>query len=390
MAGAAAYLGDPNTNRTAVFGRTAGPNTDHTPAEHDPNTRTPNPNSSRTARRILIGVAIALGVVVLAPIVLSAQDLFSWARAPRGLDLPPWFAGLVPLALDVAAAACIGMTVLAAAWKRERPGIFGLLVWVFALVSAYAQYTHGIAERDAGRAQDAWWAMPAFAVLGPLLLEVTLNRVRRWARQDAGEQHTGAAGFGSRWLPGVAFRETLAAWAVSRREGIGTWQAAVQFVRDKALLAGLPAVEAAHYAYGALGVVDPHTARVWLAARGVIVEQAALDTAAAGRPVMPVPVSAPPNTPAAAAPAPNTAEQWTELDTHAAQLAGLTTKRDRIRYAFAVIGTYDKAAAAKWLADRGLTVSRSEVSAVVRAAVGGPSGEHPLVDSTVSGPNSTT
>jgi hypothetical protein len=383
MAGDAPYLTDPNTSRTAVFGRTAGPNTDHTPTEHDPNTPHGGPNTSRTARRILIGVAIALGVVVLAPIVLSAQDLFSWARALHGLNLPPYFAGLVPLALDVAAAACIGMTVLAAAWKRERPGVFGLLVWVFALISAYAQYHHGIAERDAGRAQDAWWAMPAFATLGPLLLEVTLHRVRRWARQDAGEQHTGAAGFGTRWLPGVAFRETLSAWAVSRREGIGTWQAAVQFVRDRDLLAGLAPVEAVHYAYGALGVIDPHTARVWLAARGVIVEQAALEQAAAGRPVMPVPVSAPPNNP-------NTAGEWTDADTHAARLAGLPTKRDKIRYAFSVLGTYDQAGAAKWLTDRGLTVSRSEISAVVRAAVGGPSGEHPMLPAGTAGPNTGT
>jgi hypothetical protein len=376
MAGAASDRTDPNTSRTVMFGRTGGPHTGHTPAEQDPNTGHTRPTSSRTTRRVLILVALALGIVVLAPIVLSAQDLYSWARAPRGLNLPPWFAGLVPLSLDVAAAACIGMTVLAA-WKRERPGVFGLLVWVFALVSAYAQYTHGVAERDAGRAQDAWWAMPAFAILGPLLLEVTLHRVRRWARQDAGEQHTGAAGFGSRWLPGVAFRETLAAWAVSRREGIGTWQGAVQFVRDRKLLAGLPPVEAVHYAFGALGAGDLHTARVWLAARGVVVDQAALDTAAAGRP----------HTPRSVPNVPNTADEWTDADTHAVRLAALSTKRDRIRYAFSVVGTYDQAAAHRWLAERGVSVSRSEISAVVRAAVGGPSGEHPVVPAGTAGPN---
>jgi hypothetical protein len=356
-----------------MFGLTTRPDTVHTPAEQ-------GPTASRAARRILILVSLALGVVVLAPIALSAQDLYSWARAPRGLDLPPWFAALVPVGLDVAAAACIGMTVLAAGWKRERPGIFGVLVWVFALTSAYAQYTHGIAERDAGRAQDAWWAMPAFALLGPLLLEVTLHRVRRWARQDSGEQHTGAAGFGSRWLPGVAFWETLAAWAASRREGIGTWQAAVQFVRDRKILARLSPVEAVHYAFGALGVLDPHTARVWLAARGVVVDQAALEEAVAGRPAAPAPVSAPPNT----------GEEWTDADTHAARLAGLATKRDRIRYAFSVLGSYDQAAATRWLAERGVSVSRSEVSAVVRAAVGGPSGEHPLVSAGTEGPNTAT
>jgi len=372
MVSVAPYIPAQTSDRTVVFGLTDRPDSGLTSSESDP-------NAGRAARRILILVSLALGVVVLAPIALSAQDLYSWARAPLGLGLPAQFAVLVPVGLDVAAAACIGMTVLAAGWKRERPGIFGILVWVFAMVSAYAQYTHGIAERDAGRAQDAWWAMPAFALLGPLLLEVTLHRVRRWARQDSGEQHTGAAGFGSRWLPGVAFRETLAAWAASRREGISTWQAAVQFVRDRKILAGMDAGEAVHYAFGALSVIDPHAARVWLAARGVLVDQAALDQAAAGRPAPPAPPAGP-----------NTGQEWTDADTHAMRLAALSTKRDRIRYAFSVLGSYDQAAATRWLSEREVSVSRSEVSAVVRAAVGGPSGEHSMVTTEPQGPNTTS
>jgi DNA-binding CsgD family transcriptional regulator len=156
-------------------------------------------------------------------------------------------------------------------------GIFGILVWVFAVVSAYAQYTHGLAERDAGRAQDAWWAMPAFALLGPLLLEVTLHRLRRWLRQDAEEILTGAAGFGVRWL--VAPFSTLSAWASSRREGIASAPAALRFVAERKTVKALGPVEAMLYAFGATATRDPHTARVWLAARGVRVRQAAIDAA---------------------------------------------------------------------------------------------------------------
>ena len=229
------------------------------------------------AVRVLKAVAAALGVVILAPIALSSQDLYAWAAAPRGLNLAfPWPL-LVPVALDLAAAACIGMTIVAA-WRRDRPGVFGILVWVFALTSAYAQYTHGIAERDAGRAQDAWWAMPAFALLGPLLLDVTLHRLRKWLRQDAEEILTGAAGFGVRWL--VAPWSTLSAWAVSRREGIATAPAALRFVADRKTLKHLTGVEAVHYAFGATATTDSHTARVWLAARGVRATQSAIDTAA--------------------------------------------------------------------------------------------------------------
>lgn len=247
-------------------------------------------------RRLLTAVAVCLGLIILAPILLSGQDLYSWARAPRGLNLSPGFAALVPVALDIAAAACIGMVIIGAVWRRERPGVFGLLVWVFAGVSAWAQYRHGIVERDAGRAQDAWWLFPGLALLGPTLLEVTLHRVRRWARQDAGEQHTGAAGFGARWLPGVAFRETLAAWAASRREGIGDWRAAVAYVRERAAVAGLAPVDALRYALAELNTTDVHAARVWLQARGVLVDHIAIE-AATPEPLS-VPVPAPPGPPA--------------------------------------------------------------------------------------------
>lgn len=232
---------------------------------------------SPAARRLLAAVSACLGVVVLAPIALSNQDLYRWARSPRGLDLSPLFAVAVPVALDIAAVACIGMVIIGAVWRRERPGIFGLLVWVFAGVSVVGQYRHGIAQRETGGAQDAWWLFPLLAVLGPALVEATLHRIRRWARQDAGEQHRGAAGFGSRWLPGVAFRETLAAWAASRREGIGDWRQAVAYVRERTAVKRLPPADSLRYALAALATADPHAARVWLQARGVLVDQAVVD-----------------------------------------------------------------------------------------------------------------
>jgi len=328
---------------------------------------------------MLIAVSVALGLVILAPVTLSAQDLYTWARDPHGLALSAIFAALVPVGLDVAAAACILMTIVAV-WRRERPGIFGLLVWVFAATSAYAQLRHGLVERDAGRAQDVWWTMPGVALLGPLLLEVTLHRLRRWYRQETGEQHTGAAGFGSRWLPGVAFGETLAAWAASRREGIASWRDAVQFVRDRKIIAGLSRIDALHYAFGALGCVDPHTARTWLAARGVIVTQTDLDAATAGRPT--APVSAPPVPVSGPVSGPPDADGWTEQDTHAARLAGLTTKRDKIRYAYSALGTYDPPAARRWLEQYGVEVTRSESHTVARQAINGPSGEFPTLPAT--------
>jgi hypothetical protein len=236
---------------------------------------------------VLCVVAVLLAVVLLAPITLSSQDLYAWASAPRGLGLPPpvWPL-LVPVSLDVAAATCIAMTVVAT-WRRDRPGVFAALVWVFACASVYAQYTHGLAERAAGRAQDAWWAMPMFAALGPLLLEVTLHRLRRWARQDADELLLGAAGFGVRWL--VAPWSTASAWAASRRWGIRSAPAALRWVADRTAvraLRGRP-TEAVLYALGDPDVHgDLHTARVWLADRGVHVTHTALTEAASAGPTL--------------------------------------------------------------------------------------------------------
>lgn len=342
------------------------------------------------ARRLLAGVAAALGLVILAPIMLSGQDLYSWARAPRGLDLAPWFAGMVPVALDIAAGTCIGMVVLGAVWRRERAGIFGLLVWVFALTSAYAQYRHGIAERDAGRAQDAWWLFPALALLGPTLLEVTLYRVRRWARQDADELLSGAAGFGARWLPGVAFRETLSAWAASRREGIGKASDAIAHVRERAALAKLGPVDAVKYAYGAIGQVDPHAARVWLQSRGILVDSAAIDAAG---PADRVPADPPPAAaPAAIAAPPEVVSDANEnprlgppadAPVSPAVPADLTvcSKTTAVAYAHVALGQDVPASRViEWLSHRGVTVSEALVYKTRRALPewAAPSGELPL------------
>lgn len=319
-------------------------------------------------RRVLIGVAAAVGLVILAPIALSMQHLYGWAADPRGLGLDGGWPLLVPVALDVAAAACIGMTVVSA-WRRETAGVFSILVWVFAAASAGAQYKYGISERDAGGAQDAWWAMPLFAVLGALLLELVLHRTRKWARKDTGELLSGAAGFGVRWLPGVGFRETLQAWAVSRREGIPRAADAIAFVRERRALRGTTAVEALHYAFGALGVVHPHEARQWLLARGVHVTQADVEEAVAGLPVVPSPVSG--------APAGGGGGKALTAggDFHADQLHTLATKRDRMRYAAAVLvmsgARIEGKTIVSWLADRGHQVDPKEARDIARSVAPG-------------------
>lgn len=330
----------------------------------------PPPRGSTAQRRVLLGVAAALGAVILAPIALSMQHLVDWAADPHGLGLGGAWPLAVPVALDLAAAACIGMTVVSA-WRRERPGAFGLLVWVFAAVSAYAQYTYGTAERAAGRAQDAWWAMPMFALLGPLLLELVLHRVRQWARRDAGEILSGAAGFGIRWL--VSPWNTLSAWAASRREGIASAQAALAFVRERKTLRSMLAEDALAWAFGALGMVDPHAARLWLSARGVRVTQVDIDRAVAGRIV--APVSSPPALGGWPLPSGESFDDYL-----AATLAAAPTMRARMRIAASAIANSARVlsgpAIVAWLAERDYPgADRSEAAKVAREMVAAITGQ---------------
>lgn len=288
----------------------------------------------------MIAVSVALGLVIAAPILLSSQDLFSWAQS--GLGLSRTWAWLVPIALDCAAIVCIGMSIVSV-WRGERPGIFGILVWVFAGASAFAQYQHGLSVET--NAPDARFAFPAFALLGPLLLEVTMNRLRRWIRQDSGELQRGAAGFGSSWIPGVAFKETCLAWAASRREGISNAADARAYVREVEALKDLSGRDAVLYAYQAMGNTAPYAARVWLQARHVMVAQTDIDDArveTVRRPVV-------------------------EYDeSTAVALMSCKSKRDKIRMIAQLIGSTRPAEVVSALKVYGVTVTPSEVSRTAR------------------------
>jgi hypothetical protein len=239
----------------------------------------------RGQRRVMSAVAGFLGFVTVAPLIISGQDLYHWAESTNGLNLPAGFALLIPVVFDIAAASCIGMNIIGAVWRSERTGIFGLMTWVFAGASAFAQYRSGMSSLRDGVALDAYWAFPLIAILGPTLLHLVLNKIRKWTKEDAGVIKRGAAGFGTRWIPGVAFRETLRAWAVSHREGILQWEAAVTLVREQGALRELATCEGgwfSHkryiannsvfaYAADALPESDAYTIRKWLSARGILV-----------------------------------------------------------------------------------------------------------------------
>ncbi len=241
-----------------------------------PGTSDPGRAGRSRGRQVLAGaIAVALAAVIVAPIALSSGDLVAWAKSPTGLGLGGVWPWVVFVALDAAAAVCVGF-VLFSAWRGEGAGVFGLLVWVFAGGSAFANYRHG----QTTLAPDDAVFFAAMSLAGPVLLHMTVHRIRRWTRITEGEYTPARAHFGLRWLPGVGFVETLEAWKTSVRAGISRPEDAIAQVRQRRLLASLPPPEQILYAIGAIGgTPSVHELRVWLADHGLKVPTQALERA---------------------------------------------------------------------------------------------------------------
>lgn len=152
---------------------------------------------------------------------------------------------------------------------------------------------------------------------------------------------------------------------------------------ERRSLRELNGADAVRFAFGATGSYHTHQARVWLAQRGVHVKQTDLDIASAGRPSAP---AVAPNVPTVSLGQDSTPghgrDPYSGPD-HDAALAALPTKREKIRYAFAHIGRPAVAEAVAFLADHGVKVVRSEVTALASAVrTTDPTGEHPAVTGT--------
>lgn len=220
-------------------------------------------------------ITTALAVVIIAPIALSSQYLVSWAGSDTGLGLSGVWPYVVFIALDFAAVLCIFVAVYSS-WRGESGGAAHLLVWVFAGSSAFANFRHA-ARLDA---VDAVWFFPAMSILGVVLLEVVIRKIRRWARSVNGAYEPPLPSFRVlRWI--VARRETYAAWKFAVVEGISTPREAVNAVRGevvpvKSVQSGsdvnsMSKADAIRFAFGDIGAYDVPRALEWLSERGVTV-----------------------------------------------------------------------------------------------------------------------
>lgn len=161
-----------------------------------------------------------LAGVVAVPPAINAQNIVGWAQSHQGLGMTLVWSWVVFVGLDVTAAACVVQTILRAQ-KGKRSPLWSGLIWVFALASAIAGYSHGQQE-TAGR--DVEWFFPFMAIVGPFMLHLVLTDARNDEQVSQGRrlEHTPASAFGiSRWFPVIgAFGETFCAWRVGRLEGI--------------------------------------------------------------------------------------------------------------------------------------------------------------------------
>lgn len=199
-----------------------------------PPTEQPQPNGGPTAeagrkpalKALLFVVALLLAVVITSPIALSSGELVRWASSPNGLGLTDWWPWLVFIALDCAAFACVLLAVYCAAVGKSA-GVFGLLVWVFAGFSAFANYRHGV---EPGAPRDAWWFFPVMSILGPGLLEAVTHFIRHQVQTSAGARAGALPKFGlGRWLPLIgAPRDTFGARRTAQILGIATVDEAVK------------------------------------------------------------------------------------------------------------------------------------------------------------------
>ncbi|WP_413799123.1 DUF2637 domain-containing protein [Streptomyces iranensis] len=216
--------------------------------------------------------------MVVSPVALSSQDLFRWAESPTGLGLSGLWPYLVSIALDAAAVLCISLT-MHAAWKGQAGGAARLLVWVFAGMSAFANWRHSAPLL----ARDAVWFFPAMSVLGAILLEVAISRIRRVNRAAAGVYESPLPRFRFlRWV--IARDETWQAFKSAVVENISSPQEAVSVARAKSSspfalspgepdLSGIPKRDAIRHAFAAMRSYDAQGAVDWLARRGVRVSR---------------------------------------------------------------------------------------------------------------------
>lgn len=186
--------------------------------------------SQRTSSRnttVVAAVAFAgFAAVLLAVEALAVHGQVDFGRHVLGLDGA--YVYVVPIALEggtlVAAALALWATLTGDSTVAHR-------AWTYVFLGAAAA-ANWIGALAAGRSWIAAAYLAAMCVAALRMWHAILHRIRRAELRKAGAVEQPLPRFrGLRWLPGIAFKETLMAWKVAIREEITSPREALALVR---------------------------------------------------------------------------------------------------------------------------------------------------------------
>lgn len=321
------------------------------------------PGTSHARERKFAAIAALVGVNIVG---VSGQAMWAYASLGHAWPLALGFAAVLEsVALYLTSQASAAML------ANDRTGSLRLAAYAFGILTGAMNYAAHCGPHYSPTALAI--AFGILSALSPWLWAIQSRRTHRDELSRSGLIDPRTVHIpGALWMlyPGRAFG--LLRLGVS--QGINHLPTLRKMIAERNTLGALAPVDQVMYAFGAVGF-DQHTARVWLAERGVTVDQATLDTATAGRPRSPMPASMP------VSPAPaGLIESPTE--THRRMLDSMPRKREKIAYAYRVNGHYGQAEARAFLSTFGITAAPSEYGEVIKKETGAltaDSGSYPTV-----------
>jgi Protein of unknown function (DUF2637) len=177
-------------------------------------------------RAAAVGGYLLLAFVGLCVALMSWKGLVDFGEDILGLG--EWAAKMVPISLDGAAIALafLGLRSVLAGDAAGFPRVLAVVV-----IGASAGFNFYQASRQYGdAAAELFFA--GMTVLVYLLFEVVLRQIRRRSLRAIGAIEAPLPRFRlARWLPGVAFRETLRAWKMAVRHGVTSPAEALELAR---------------------------------------------------------------------------------------------------------------------------------------------------------------
>jgi Protein of unknown function (DUF2637) len=199
-----------------------GVNEQHLHPEPEPGL-TPEQQRERAAA---VGGYLLLAFVGLCVALMSWKGLVDFGEDILGLG--EWAAKMVPISLDGAAIALafLGLRSVLAGDAAGFPRVLAVVV-----IGASAGFNFYQASQQYGdAAAELFFA--GMTVLVYLLFEVVLRQLRRRSLRAIGAIEPPLPRFRlARWLPGVAFRETLRAWKMAVRHGVTSPAEALELAR---------------------------------------------------------------------------------------------------------------------------------------------------------------